>query len=94
MTTVQVYHQWAHEHPNAMTPRILKIEQVGNYFIELSEGTGLEHEPLYGVSVLFWNGQRFTPLHKLDNLNQSFYDRAEAIKHFAKAKIIAGTGGR
>ena len=94
MTTVQVYHQWAQQHPNAMTPRILKIEQVGDYFIEFSEGSDFDHNPLYGVSVLYWNGQRFTGLHKFDSFNKSFNNRGEAIQHFAKVKIIVATRGR
>lgn len=92
MATVQQYRSWARDHPNPVTPRLLKVEQVGSYFLELSEGEGGDHEPLYGVTVLRWTGERFTPLHKLERVSASFFDREEAVKHFNNVKRLAERG--
>jgi len=51
-TFISDFRRWAREHPNFMTPHILKLSQRGNFIIELSEGSGFDHKPIYGVTVI------------------------------------------
>ena len=49
----KIYKAWQKRHPNIMTPEIKAYKILPNgYIVELSEGTGLEHEPFYGVTLL------------------------------------------
>lgn len=59
MELKQLFRRWQADHPNFMTPYILEIIQRGNTIIEISEGTGFEHDAIYGVSILDWNGVTF-----------------------------------
>ena len=42
---------WSKLHPNFMTPKVRRAIAVDDKVIEVSEGTGFEHEDIYGVSV-------------------------------------------
>ena len=46
------YRAWQREHPNFMTPHVVKAERKGNYIIEVSEGEDFEHKGFYGVSLI------------------------------------------
>ena len=37
---------------NFMTPNIIEYGNTGNFLYELSEGTGMSGQPIYGVTVL------------------------------------------
>lgn len=37
---------------NILTPRILGFYNPSHYTVELSEGTGFDNEPIFGVSVV------------------------------------------
>jgi len=53
----ETYKAWQERHPNIMTPDVIDFEILNNgYIVELSEGTGLEHEPYYGVTLLAYEG--------------------------------------
>jgi hypothetical protein len=74
---------WQKRHPNFMTPNVRKVRQDGNYFVELSEGEGFDHKPMYGVSVVHWTGSRFeTQGHKYSDRNKPFYKREDAERYF------------
>lgn len=64
---------------NIMTPRIVSFRTKGNRVVELSSGTGLEHEPIYGVTVKDYDNKAegWTD----PNLSQMFYSKEEAKKH-------------
>ena len=52
--------KWKAKHPgdNVMTPEIIKIDQSpsGAYIYEFSEGTDMEDQPIYGVTVMELGG--------------------------------------
>ena len=52
MTTKTYFRAWAKEHPNFMTPTIIELNVKGNYVVEVSEGTGMEGQPIFGVTKL------------------------------------------
>ena len=37
---------------NFMTPNVLKRGVKGNFAYEISEGTGFNHEPIFGVTLI------------------------------------------
>ena len=87
MVTKSDFRKWQRDHSNFITPHIKKLEQSGNYFIELSEGIGFEHKPLYGVSIIHWGGDKFYSIgHKHENLSKLFHNYAEALAYFNKIK--------
>jgi hypothetical protein len=90
MVGMQLYRDWARTHYNFMTPKILKVERVGDFFIELSEGEGFGGESLFGVSVIRYVDGKFTPIHRLgDGVSCSFRERGEAVKHFLRVRSLA-----
>lgn len=80
------YQIWRNEHPNFMTPYEISSKQINNdTFVELSEGTGFEHDKIFGVSIIKKEGNSFTTLHK-DNRSKMFYSKKEAIKYYNSIK--------
>jgi len=78
--------KWAKEHPNFITPNRIKLRKDGNYFIELSEGRGFNDNAIYGVSLIHWDGEKFTTQgHKYSDRSKSFSDRKEAEDYYKKA---------
>lgn len=84
---LMVFRAWIKEHRNMMTPRILATRKVSgkDVFVELSEGEGFDHKPIYGVSVfhrspegVFKSGE--------DSRSQMFHDKDEAKKHYRSIK--------
>lgn len=59
MVDVSDFRRWARDHPNFMTPDIISVKKRGNRFIELSEGTDFDHNPMYGVTTIVWTGKEF-----------------------------------
>lgn len=58
---------------NFITPEVIDYYDLPNgLMVELSEGKGLDNEPLYGVSVMGDDGEIIQPQSKL------FWDRWEA----------------
>lgn len=45
------FRAWQKKHPNFMTPHIIKLLGFDDFVVELSEGTGINHEPIYGVTL-------------------------------------------
>ena len=45
MASIKDFRKWQKEHPNFMTPDIIKVKQIGSLFIELSEGIDFNHNP-------------------------------------------------
>ena len=53
------YRAWQKTHANLITPHIIKFSILKNgYIVELSEGTGLENEPYFGVTLLCYKGDK------------------------------------
>lgn len=68
---------WRGRGRNFMTPEPIEyIETDNGFLVELSEGTGFNHEPIFGVSVADASGER---LH--DPESQMFYSRSDAMAH-------------
>ncbi len=66
---------------NMMTPDIIKFGESGGFIFELSEGTGFNREPIFGVTVLeLTEGE--APKRRSD-LSQMFHNLTEA-KDFAE----------
>lgn len=61
---------------NFMTPHILGYYYCGDYAVELSEGTGMEHEPIFGVTVV--NTVTAEAEH---DLSKMFYSKQEATAY-------------
>ncbi len=47
---------WFGKGVNIMTPTILGRGRSGDWAWELSEGRGMEQEPIYGCTFLHWDG--------------------------------------
>ena len=86
MADVLQYKRWQKEHPNFITPHILSVKQRDDFFVELSEGTGMEHQPIFGVSILHskGNGEFETLSRYEEGVSTSFPDKVEAQQHQQK----------
>jgi len=60
---------------NFLTPNVLSYGKAGRLLWELSTGEGIEHEPIYGVTVINVDGGRE------HDLSGCFHSRAEAEEH-------------
>jgi hypothetical protein len=71
---------WQKKHSNMITPHIRSVLVVkGNIVIEKSEGTGMNNEPMYGVSVFKQvSGDKFE---SYGDYGQVFYDKKQADKY-------------
>jgi len=72
-----------------MTPHILSLKEKGNKIIELSEGTGIDDKPIFGVTVIQQiDGDDFQSITNMD-WNKMFHSKPEAINHIEKLlKVI------
>jgi len=63
---------------NFITPKILEYFTFGNNIIELSEGEGIEHEPIFGLTHRKYDKEKdeFVDL----GFSRLFYDKNEAFK--------------
>ena len=62
---------------NFMTPEIIRYIDSDRYLIELSRGTGFDHEPIYGVTVATITGR------PLFDESQMFHSLEEAEGYIA-----------
>ena len=82
MSTKTEFRKWAKAHPNVITPHIIAIRKVNNFFIEFSSGTGLNYKPMYGVTVYeFVNGKFDNNSEKVKDLSKPFFDKQTAIDY-------------
>lgn len=79
------FRKWVKEHKNFMTPRILRVKQVKNYFIEFSEGEGFDnHNLIYGISIIQFKNNSFTTQHDLKLKSECFDSKRKADDYFYK----------
>ena len=77
------FKKWQKEHPNFITPDIVKVKQNNNRVVELSKGYGIDNKELFGVSVIIWNETKGTYETQYDSgLNKCFNSLKEAEEHF------------
>lgn len=92
MADLRRYRKWANDHPNFMTPRIVKLYDLGVYVVEVSEGTDFDNRPMFGVTVAKLSGSNFeTQGHKYSEYNKAFTGfraRAEAFKYASEIKKL------
>lgn len=63
---------------NFLTPEYIREYRLNaDSAAELSSGRGIDHEPIYGVTVV-WHGARFG-----HDKSQMFYSRGEAVAYIA-----------
>lgn len=65
---------------NFMTPDVLRYGFTGKYVYELSEGRGMDNQPIFGLTVVDWAVRPSERKHNRE-LSQLFYSRefAEAV---------------
>lgn len=82
------FRDWQYDHPNIMTPGVNSVKKEGDYYIEVSEGTGIRGEPLYGVSVIKYNevDNTYTTMHDKAQRNSSFAKKEQADAHASTLK--------
>lgn len=71
LTTLQAFQIAYNGQPNFMTPNILKRGKRGALHYEISQGTGIMNEPIYGVTVLEVHGQDVSKRRDLSTLFNS-----------------------
>jgi len=64
---------------NFMTPDVVKYVKIENGVVELSEGTGFRHEPIYGVTVVR-DGENQHELSKCCNSMEEAMTYIETLK--------------
>jgi len=52
MSVEEEYLKWQERNPNFITPNLIDYDVIDDYVVELSKGTGIKNEPIYGVSIL------------------------------------------
>lgn len=76
MTNARNY--WKSQGKNMMTPDIIDyVDAPNGLLVELSQGTGFNHEPIFGVSVADADGNR------LFDESQMFHSLEDARQHIA-----------
>lgn len=66
---------------NFMTPNVIERGQVGNYFYELSQGTGMRSNDIFGVTVIDKNNKR------VDKLSSLFDSISSARMHLSFIEV-------
>ena len=61
---------------NIMTPEVLAYYKLRKGWAELSQGRGMEGEPIYGVTIRMLGGDRLTP-----DPSKLLYSRAVALRY-------------
>lgn len=67
---------------NFMTPDVIRYGETRSHFFELSEGTDLEGQPIYGVTVVDWATHPADRKHNT-KLSQVFHSREFAEAYIA-----------
>ena len=68
---------WQGQGKNFMTPDVIEYITTPRFLVELSEGTGFDHEPIYGVTVATLDGE---PDHDRSQMFHSLDDAREFIE--------------
>jgi hypothetical protein len=55
------FRSWQKQHPNFITPHLIKTKRKDDEVIELSEGDDFENKSMYGVSVIKITPEGFKP---------------------------------
>jgi len=72
---------WQKSHANFMTPEVVSIQTKGNRVVEISKGTGIEDEPIFGCSEMeFVHDLEF----KTTSRGKMFFTLEEAKNHAKK----------
>ncbi len=81
---------------NIMTPRVIGIGKVSpRMAYELSTGTGLSGEPIFGVSIVTVDGEEKT--RRETELSNCFSSKIQAMRHIEKLREqekIQSKGGK
>ena len=85
--TINDFKKWAKMHPNFITPNIIKVIQVDNSFIELSEGLRFDRNTfIFGVSKIDYINNDFKT--DIDSeFNKPFSSKRLAENHFKNVVI-------
>ena len=85
MSIAEEYQKWQTRNPNIITPNLIDYDVIDGYVVELSKGTGIKNEPIYGVSLLEREGyEKFKNIGWRANVTGAFYSLKEADKHFKR----------
>jgi len=85
MSVEEEYRRWQERNPNFITPDLVDYDVIDGYVVELSKGTGIKNEPIYGVSLLEREGyEKFKNIGWRANVTGAFYSLKEADKHFKR----------
>ena len=85
MSVEEEYLKWQERNPNFITPDLVDYDVIDGYVVELSKGTGIKNEPIYGVSLLEREGyEKFKNIGWRANVTGAFYSLKEADKHFKR----------
>ena len=80
LTAREILHREYGDAPNFMTPDVLEVGKLHPCVaFEVSKGTGFEHEPIYGVSVVRLRCDGTTK--RLTRLSELFFSRRQADWH-------------
>jgi hypothetical protein len=84
--TKTAFRRWQKNHPNFMTPEIIRLRARKNTIIETSKGRGFKGENIYGVSTIRRTSSRFS-----SKGGKMFYSKSKAsaysTKQFNKLKM-------
>jgi hypothetical protein len=83
---ISEFREWQKSHKNIMTPHIVSLKQKGNRIIEVSSGRGIEHEPIFGVTI----AERISPyeFNTGDKRSDLFFNLEEAKKYAERLKTV------
>jgi hypothetical protein len=70
------------KNPNFMTPDVIRYGETPSHIFELSEGTDLKGQPIYGVTVIDWAIHPSDRKHNIE-LSEMFYSREFAEAYIA-----------
>ncbi len=90
MKTEVAFRKWQKNHYNFVTPKLLRVRVCKDIVVELSEGTDMEHKPLFGVSLfrhLSTAGFRILKEGDLE-LNRCFGSRAAATEYLQALVLV------
>lgn len=80
MNKLHIKEAWAKVALNFMTPEVLDYEIAGNRVVELSQGTGIDGEDIYGVSEFIYDGHTFDKTRRC----QLHHGKTSARKYYQK----------
>lgn len=75
----RVFDKIFHGETNFITPDVLSYYTLKNgLYVELSQGEGITHEKIYGVTVIETNGKDYIKRH---DLSKPFHNKKDAIEY-------------